>query len=146
MLARGDGVCANGRDDGRVRKLRLGRDDAVCDEVVDALCIALVPTAQTGGCGWAHRVLLLLDFDNGAVLEGPLDNIGLIGCALDPVTLLESGPELAKVLELDQVPDIAEGRLDDGRLADGGGSGDAGRHYDLVICNWFLVGGSGVVL
>jgi hypothetical protein len=37
VLSRGDGVCADGRDDGRVGQLRLGRDDAVGDEVVDAL-------------------------------------------------------------------------------------------------------------
>jgi hypothetical protein len=86
-------------------------------------------------------VLLLLDFDDGAILERPLDNIGLVRCALDPVTLLESGPELAEVLKLDQVPDTAEGRLDDGRLADGGGGRDTGRHYDLVICNWFVIVG-----
>jgi hypothetical protein len=73
-------------------------------------------------------VLLLLDLDDGAVLEGPLDHVGLVGGALDPVALLEGGPELAEVLELDQVPDVAEGRLDDGRLADRGGGGDATRH------------------
>jgi hypothetical protein len=37
VRTRGDGVCADGRDDGRVRQLRLGGDDAVGDEVVDAL-------------------------------------------------------------------------------------------------------------
>lgn len=73
-------------------------------------------------------MLLLLDLQHGAVLEGPLDNVGLVGCALDPLALLELGPELAEVLELDEVPDAAEGRLDDGRLADKGGGGDAGRH------------------
>jgi hypothetical protein len=80
-------------------------------------------------------VLLLLDLDNSAVLEGPLDDIGLIRSTLDPVALLKRRPELAEVLKLDQVPDIAEGCLDDGRLADGGGGGDAGRHYDFVMCN-----------
>jgi hypothetical protein len=37
VLAGGDGVCADGGDDGSVAQLRLGRDDGVGDEVVDAL-------------------------------------------------------------------------------------------------------------
>jgi len=110
MLARRDGVCADSRDDGRVRQLWLRRDDAVCDEVIDA------------------GVLLLLDLDRSAVLEGPFDHVGLVGRALDPVALFERRPELAEVLELDEMPDVAEGRLDDGRLADGGGCRDLGRH------------------
>jgi hypothetical protein len=80
-----------------------------------------------------HRVLLLLDFDSSSVLEGPLDNIGLVGGALDELALVERRPELAEVLKLDQVPDITEGCLDDGRLADGSGGGDAARH-DECIC------------
>ena len=73
-------------------------------------------------------MLLLLDLKNLTVLEGPLDNVGLGGGALDPVALLELGPELAEVLELDQVPDGAERRVDDSGLADGGGGGDGARH------------------
>jgi hypothetical protein len=37
VLAGGDRVCADGGDDGSVAQLRLGRDDGVGDEVVDAL-------------------------------------------------------------------------------------------------------------
>jgi hypothetical protein len=37
VLSGGDGVCADGRHDGRVGQLRLSGDDAVGDEVVDAL-------------------------------------------------------------------------------------------------------------
>ena len=37
MLAGGDGVCADGRDDRGVAQLRLSRNDGVGDEVVDAL-------------------------------------------------------------------------------------------------------------
>ena len=37
MLAGGDGVCADGRDDRGVAQLGLSRDDGVGDEVVDAL-------------------------------------------------------------------------------------------------------------
>jgi hypothetical protein len=41
VLTGGDGVCADGGDDGRVRELGLSRDDAVRDEVVDALRFVL---------------------------------------------------------------------------------------------------------
>ena len=37
MLARGDRVCADGRDDGGVAQLGLSRDDRVGDVVVNAL-------------------------------------------------------------------------------------------------------------
>lgn len=37
VLARGDGICADGRDDGGVAQLGLSRDDGVGDVVVDAL-------------------------------------------------------------------------------------------------------------
>ena len=80
-------------------------------------------------------MLLLLDLEGLAVLECPLNDVGLGRGALDEFALLELRPELAEVLELDQVPDIAEGCVDDGRLANGGGSGD-GRH----------VGGSRLIL
>jgi hypothetical protein len=73
-------------------------------------------------------MLLLLDLDRSAILESPLYDIGLVRRALDELALLESRPELAKVLELDQVPDVAERGLDDGGLVDEGGGGDAGRH------------------
>jgi hypothetical protein len=127
VLARGDRICANGRDDGRVGELRLSGDDAVCDEVVDALknMSAQLQLPRHGG---THRVLLLLDFDSGTVLESPFDDISLVRSTLNEFTLLKRRPELAEVLKLDQVPNIAEGCLDDSRLADGGGSGDAARH------------------
>ena len=80
-------------------------------------------------------MFLLLDLEGLAVLECPLNDVGLGRGALDEFALLELRPELAEVLELDQVPDIAEGCVDDGRLANGGGSGD-GRH----------VGGSRLIL
>ena len=82
-------------------------------------------------------MLLLLDLEDGAILEGPLDDIGVGRGALDELALLEGGPELAEVLELDQVPDIAERRLDDGGLADGGGGGDAAGHDGWFLLNWF---------
>jgi hypothetical protein len=76
-------------------------------------------------------VLFLLDLNDGSVLEGPFDHIGLIRGSLDELALVECRPELAEVLELDQVPDIAEGRLDDSGLANGGRGGDASRHGGL---------------
>ena len=89
-----------------------------------------------------HRVLLLLHFKNGAILERPLDDVGLVRCSLDPLALLELGPELAEVLELDEVPDVAEGRLDDRRLADKGGGGDASGHDgEIAIGSWELIEG-----
>jgi hypothetical protein len=84
-------------------------------------------------------VLLLLDLKNLTILEGPLDDVGLGGGVLDPIALLELGPELAEVLELDQVPDGAERRVDDGRLANGGGGGDRARHYDGGAIGFFGV-------
>lgn len=80
-----------------------------------------------------YRVLLLLDLEGLAVLECPLDDVGLRRGALDEFALLKLRPELAEVLELDQVPDIAEGCVDDGRLADRGGGGDS-RHCEGF--NW----------
>lgn len=52
------------------------------------------------------RVLLLLDLNDGAVLEVPSDNVRLLRGALDPLALVESAPELAELLELDEVPDV----------------------------------------
>lgn len=85
-------------------------------------------------------MLLLLHLLLGAVLECPLDNVGLAGCVLDKLAFLERSPELAEVLELDQVPDIAEGGLDDGGLVDRGGSGDGRGHCDLgsVFAKWIV--------
>lgn len=76
-----------------------------------------------------YGVLLLLDVQNGAILEGPLDDVGLGAGALDHLALLELAPEGGELLQLDEVPDGAEGGLDDGRLADGGGGGN-GRHCE----------------
>jgi len=77
-------------------------------------------------------VLLLLDLDDGAVLEGPLDDVGLLGSALDVLRAAEGRPELGEVLDLDEVPDVGERGTDDGRLADGGGGGD-GRHFEKCV-------------
>jgi hypothetical protein len=77
-------------------------------------------------------VLLLLDLNDGAVLESPLDNVGLLRGALDVLGAGEGRPELGEVLDLDEVPDVGERGADDGRLADGGGGGD-GRHFEVCL-------------
>lgn len=75
-------------------------------------------------------MLLLLHLKNRLVLERPLDDVRLVRGSLDPLALLELRPELAEVLQLDEMPNVREGRLNDGRLADEGRGGDAGRHGD----------------
>jgi hypothetical protein len=85
-----------------------------------------------------YGVLLLLDLNDGAVLEGPLDNVGLLRGALDVLGAGEGRPELGEVLDLDQMPDVGQRGADDGRLADRGGGGD-GRHFGSVFWrNWVL--------
>jgi hypothetical protein len=79
-----------------------------------------------------YGVLLLLDLNLGAVLESPLDNVGLLGGTLDVLRGLKGRPELGEVLDLDQVPNGRERGADDGRLADGGGGGD-GRHGECFF-------------
>jgi hypothetical protein len=79
-----------------------------------------------------YRVLLLLDLNDRAVLESPLDNVGLLAGALDVLRRAEGRPELGEVLDLDEVPDVGERGADDGRLADGGGGGD-GRHCERCV-------------
>lgn len=90
VLARGDGKAADGADNTGVADGGLAGDDRVGDVVVEG------------------RVLLLLDLNDGAVVEGPADNVSLLVGALDVVAALESRPELAEVLELDEVPDVGE--------------------------------------
>lgn len=81
-------------------------------------------------------MLLLLHFENGAILEGPLDDIRLFAGALDELALGDGRPELGEVLELDVVPDVGERCLDDGRLNNGGAGWD-GHGGSLMSCDWF---------
>lgn len=53
-------------------------------------------------------MLLLLDLNDGAVLELPLDDVGLLRGTLGVLGLVEGRPELVEVLELDEVPDVRE--------------------------------------
>ena len=76
-------------------------------------------------------MLLLLDLQHGAILEGPLHDVDVVAGALDVVGLGDGGPELVELLELDVVPDVGKRGLDDGRLVNGGGVWDGGRH-----CGW----------
>jgi hypothetical protein len=92
-----------------------------------------------------YRVLLLLDLNDRAVLESPLDNVGLLVGVLDVLRRAEGRPELGEVLDLDEVPDVGERGADDGRLADGGGGGD-GRHGERFVGVWFREGEKSVLL
>ena len=84
----------------------------------------------------AYRMLLLLDIENGAVLKGPLDDVGLGRGALDPLALLELAPELGEVVELEEVPDFAGVGFDDGGFADRVRGWDCRRHVvRVVLCN-----------
>lgn len=76
-------------------------------------------------------MLLLLHLEDSTILEGPLDNVSLGRNSLDPFALVEGRVEVAKVLKLDEMPDGAEGSLNDSRLDDRGGGGNARRHCEL---------------
>jgi len=52
-----------------------------------------------------NGMLLLLDLQYSAILECPLDDIGVWGCPLGCFALAQGRPEVAEVLELDEVPD-----------------------------------------
>ena len=76
----------------------------------------------------AHRVFLLLDLQHRPILERPLDDIRLGGYALHMLALLQLAPEFVEVLELYEMPDLAERGGNDCGLADGGGGWDCGGH------------------
>lgn len=127
MLARRHGPEANRAHDAGIAERRLGRDDAVGDEVVE------------GG------VLLLLDVEHGAVFEGPLHDVGVGRTAFYPFALGERGPEGGEGLELDEVPDGAGVGGYDGGFADGGGGGDGGHFGNWSVgVDGVFCGGSGL--
>ena len=84
----------------------------------------------------AYGMLFLLHLLLGAILKGPLDDVGLMRGTLDMMALLKLCPEVMKVLELDQMPDLGERGSNDGGFCDRGRSGDAARH---VCCLLFVV-------
>lgn len=100
--------------------------------------------------GVTYRMLLLLYFHDRAILERPLDDIGILRGALNPLALLKSSPKLGEVLELEEVPDVARVSVDYGGLANGRGGGDVAGHCVVrVVCcmvffGWF--GDSGIEL
>lgn len=53
-------------------------------------------------------VFLLLNLNNGTILESPLDNVSLLAGSLDKLAALKVAIELGEVLELDEVPDVGE--------------------------------------
>jgi hypothetical protein len=144
QLARGDGIQANGAQHARVAQLGLGRDDAVGDVVVNGLpslsASASIHPAPVNYIRLTHAVLLLLDLHDAAILESPLDDIGVVADALDQLGRLERGPPVGELLELDVVPDVRERRLDDGRLHDRRRRRDGGGHCRAKF-SVFLGGG-----
>lgn len=84
-------------------------------------------------------MLLLLDLNDGTVLEGPAGNISLAADALDEVGRLEGGVKVGEFRELDEVPDFGEGSLDDAALENRGGGGNCrvGSHGDVLCVNWW---------
>lgn len=95
-------------------------------------------------------MLLLLHFLNGAILEGPLDDVCLRTGTLGLLAGLESRPEVVEVRKLatdmvsgceagqdvlhpnlHQVPYLAEMCGDEGALKHGRRCGDSGRHGNV---------------
>lgn len=46
-------------------------------------------------------MLFLLHLQDGSILEGPLDDVGLLAGTLDELALGDGSPEVGEVLELD---------------------------------------------
>ena len=65
-------------------------------------------------------MLIKLDLQNSTVLEAPLHDVGVGRSTLDQLAALQRAPEIAEVLELDQVPDMTESGFDDGGFENGG--------------------------
>ena len=63
-------------------------------------------------------MLLHLNIPNAPVLKRPPHNIRLGRRPLDFLARFEFRPEFGEVLQLDQMPDVGEGRGDDGGFAD----------------------------
>jgi len=78
-------------------------------------------------------VLVLLDLDDVAVLERPPDNVRLVADTLDVLRLFDGAPELVKLGELEEMPNVGEGGSDDGTLNDlvGRGDGPLSRHGEV---------------
>lgn len=82
-LAAGDCVGADSAHHRAVGELWLGGDDGVGDVVVDGLGYVSAGHWKASMYGSTHAVFLLLDLNDSAILESPLDNVGVWGGALD---------------------------------------------------------------
>lgn len=83
-------------------------------------------------------MLLLLDCLLSAIFKLPLDCLRLIACSLDFLAVLEGGPEVVELWELDQMPDLGDVSWDEGAFVDGRrGGDDGGRH----ACEWVFACG-----
>lgn len=69
-------------------------------------------------------MLILLDLNDAAVLEGPPHHVRLVADAPDVLGLVDGRPELGEVGQLDEVPDVRERRPDHGALNHLVGGGD----------------------
>lgn len=65
-------------------------------------------------------MLFLFDLLLSAILEGPLDDVSLMGDSLDVMALSQLCPEVMEFLKLDQMPDFGERSGNDRGLRDGG--------------------------
>ncbi len=93
----------DGGDDAGVCESWGGRDDGVCDEVVNALqrryLLAMQNLEQKEAGegkrnGVLYRMLFLLHLLHSAIFKGPLDNVGLMRDTLDVMALFEFCPEV----------------------------------------------------
>lgn len=74
-------------------------------------------------------MFLLLNLGDASVLESPLNHIGVAAGALDELGLVQGGPEVGEILQLDEVPDVGERCSDHGALDHGrGGWNRSGSH------------------
>ena len=76
-------------------------------------------------------MLLLLHIQHRPILEGPLDNIRFGRGALDVLALVQLRPEPMEILKFNEVPDLGEVGVNDGRLSDRSGGWDAGSHGEF---------------
>ena len=75
-------------------------------------------------------MLLLLHLQHRPVLKRPFHDVRLRrDFALHVLALVELGPELVEVLELDEVPDVRQAGPDHGGFGDRRGGWDAGCHF-----------------
>ena len=125
MVAGRDREEADRTHDAGVAELRLSGDDGVGDVVIDGLSPSSVTfylhfspshihATKTRMQGITYRVSLKLDLQLRSILEHPLNDIRIRGRSLDRHALLQGAPEAIEGFQLDQVPDGAEWRRDDG--------------------------------